>query len=83
MMRGDAPRIVSAAKVIDPEGKTQFHIITTWWSRAIIVAFATLITVILILAGLIFINKTQIEDLRQQIQVVNDNNANTSNSNRR
>jgi len=67
--------------LIDKEGHVQYHVVSNWAFKILIVIFAIGLVIIMGLLWLIWENKTDIENLRNTIQV--NENANTSNVNRR
>lgn len=83
-MRGDK---MIVASVIDEDGNTHYHILPTRWVKIGAVGFALMLFLAVILGLMIINNKYDIENLRQKIQV-HDNeggtccNANTSTGNK-
>lgn len=71
-------KVVSTARVIGPEDKTQAHIVLTWWSRLIAITFGLLLLAILGLLFLVYANSQKIQELEIKVDE-----SNTQNFNRR
>lgn len=66
---------IAIGTIVDPQGNIQFHIVSTWWTKAIMITFFLLFMVCIGLGTLIFINKFQIDDIKQ-VQDERDANSN-------
>lgn len=70
LLQHDADKVkglVSSARVIGPKGDIVFHVVTTWWSRFIIIGYALLLGVCVFLAILTYMTQNKIVNLERQL----------------
>lgn len=58
------------ADVFDVHGNLQGHIVSTTWLKVIIVAFMVLLLCGIVVLGMVIYNRTEVQQLRQEIQEV-------------
>lgn len=81
-MRGDnsiAPNSgsrVATARIVDLQGNVHFHVVSTWWSRGIIIGFALLIAMVIVMSLLILKTRRDIDYLQHQVDT-GETNVNT------
>lgn len=54
-------------RLIDKEGRTQYHIITSWWANLVIAGFGVLLALCFILMIFIYQNRSAVNSLEQQV----------------
>jgi hypothetical protein len=62
----------STAIILGPNGEPLFHLVSTWWSRMVVIGYGVMLGILILMALLMFNNRTQIDDLKQKVHEVED-----------
>lgn len=57
----------SAFSVVDAQGNIQYHVVSTWWAKGIMIGFLLIILICILFTVLIYDNQNQIQTLQQQV----------------
>jgi hypothetical protein len=64
---------MATMRVIDDKGEVKYHIVTTWWSRGVIIVIGLMLFIMLGALALIAYNNSKINELEKQVEESNTN----------
>jgi hypothetical protein len=64
---------MATMRVIDDKGEVKYHIVTTWWSRGVIIVIGLMLFIMLGALALIAYNNSKINELEKQVEGSNTN----------
>ena len=67
IVRAERKRYASTAIIIGPSGEPLFHIVSTWWSRVVVFGYGIMLCIIMLLAILVYYNKSRINTLEEKV----------------
>lgn len=77
-MRGDNIKQTSTAYILDTQGQLLYKVVASTWAKLIIAGFAVLLLINVVLATMIFVQNKEIQELKQEVEVISETNVNTN-----
>lgn len=65
--KAEKKRYASTAIILGPDDEPLFHIVSTWWSRIVIIGYGVLLGIIVVMTILMYANKTQLDTLQHKV----------------